>query len=74
MEPNKTYKFLHSDGNHQQKKKTACGLGENICRQCDLQGLTSKVHKELIQLNIKKKQQQQQKKLTNNPIKNGQKT
>ena len=71
MEPNKTYKFLHSEGNHQQKKKTACGLGENICRQCDLQGLTSKVYKQLIQLNIETTTTT---KLTNNPIKNGQKT
>ena len=38
MGPNQPYKqkkekpSLHSKGNHQQNKKTAYGLGENICK------------------------------------------
>ena len=38
MGPNQTYKLLHSKGNHKQKEK-AYGLGENICKPCDQQGL-----------------------------------
>ena len=29
----KTYKLLHSTGNHQQNEKTTYKLGENICKQ-----------------------------------------
>ena len=39
MEPNQTYKLLHSKGNHKQNEKTFYRLGENICKQCDWQGL-----------------------------------
>ena len=39
MEPNQTYKLLHSKGNHQQNKKTTYRLGENICKQCNRQGI-----------------------------------
>ena len=46
--------------------------GRKYLQTCDLQGLTSKVYKHLIQLNIKKKKKNT--KLTNNPVKNGQKT
>ena len=45
MEPNKTHKLLHSKGNHiknNNNKKSAYGIGENICKQCDRQGLTLK--------------------------------
>ena len=51
MGPNQTYKLLHSKGNHKQNEKTAYGLGENICKWCDPQGLISKLYKQLIQLN-----------------------
>ena len=36
MGPNQTYEVLHSKGNHKQSEKTT---GENICKQCDWQGL-----------------------------------
>ena len=39
MWPNQTCKLLHSKGNHKQNKKTTYRLGENICKQCDQQGL-----------------------------------
>jgi len=45
------YKFLHSKGNNKQNKKTTYGMGENICKQSDQKGLTSKIYKQLIQLN-----------------------
>ena len=31
---------LRSIGNHKQNKKTAYGLGENICKRCNWQGLS----------------------------------
>ena len=37
--PNQIYKLLHSKGNHKQNAKTIYRLGENICQQCDQQGL-----------------------------------
>ena len=30
---------MHSKGSHQQNEKTAYRLGENICKQCDQQGV-----------------------------------
>ena len=42
MEPNQTYKLLHSKGNHSKKKKKEkiiCEMGEEDCKQCNLQGL-----------------------------------
>ena len=30
---------MHSKGNNKQNKKTTYGLGENICKWCDQQGL-----------------------------------
>ena len=30
---------MHSKGNHQQNEKTTYGMGENICKQCDQQGV-----------------------------------
>ena len=39
MGPNQTYKLLHSKGNHKQNEKTTDGMGENICKQCNQQGV-----------------------------------
>ena len=39
MGPNQTYKLLHSKENHKQNEKTTYGLGENIHKQCNGQGL-----------------------------------
>ena len=39
MAPNQTYNLLHSKGNHKQNEKTTYGMGENIGKQCDNQGL-----------------------------------
>jgi len=33
------YKLLHSKGSNKQKEKTTYRMGENICKQCDQQGL-----------------------------------
>ena len=49
---------MHSKGSHKQNRKTAYGLGENICKQCGQQRLNFQI--KLIQLNIKQ---------TNKPIK-----
>ena len=64
MEPNQTYKLLHSKESHEQDEKTIYGLGKNICKQCDLQGLNF----QNIQIAYTSQQQQQQKKNPNNPI------
>ena len=39
MGPNQAYKLLHSKGNHKQNEQITYGIGENICKLCDLQGL-----------------------------------
>ena len=45
MGPNQTYKLLHSKGNHKKlklklkNKKATYGMGENICKWCNWQGL-----------------------------------
>ena len=39
MRPKQTYKLLHIKGYHKQNKKTAYRMGENICKQCNQQGL-----------------------------------
>ena len=39
MEPNQTYKLLHSKGNHKQNENTTCELRKSICKQCNQQGL-----------------------------------
>ena len=38
--PNRqTYKLLNSKGNHKQNEKITYRMGENICKQCNQQGL-----------------------------------
>ena len=39
MGPNQTYKILHSKGSHKQKQKDNHELEENICKDCDQEGL-----------------------------------
>ena len=39
MSFNQTYKFLHSKGNHLKNEKRTYRMGENICKQCNQQGL-----------------------------------
>ena len=39
MGPNQTYKLLHSKGNHKQNEKTTYGLGKNIFKRCNQQGV-----------------------------------
>ena len=39
MGPNQTYKLSHSKGNHRPNEKTTYRMEENICKQCDSQGL-----------------------------------
>ena len=51
MGSNQTNKLLHSKGNRQQNKKTTYGLGENICKWCNQQGLNFQNIQTAIQLN-----------------------
>ena len=53
-------KLLHSKGNHKQNEKTTYRMGENICKQCDWQGLNFQ--------NIQTAHTIQQQQKTNNPI------
>ena len=39
MGPNQTYRLSHSKGNHRPNEKIAYRMEENICKQCDSQGL-----------------------------------
>ena len=39
MRPNETSKLLHSKGNHEQNEKTTYGMREDICKQCNWQGI-----------------------------------
>ena len=39
MGPNQTYKLSYRKENQKQNEKTIYRMGENICKQCDLQGL-----------------------------------
>jgi len=49
-----TRKLLHSKGNHQQNEKATYRMGESFCKSVSDKGLTSKIYKELLQLNGKK--------------------
>ena len=55
---------MHSKGNHKQDEKTTYGMGENICKLCDRQGINFQ--------NIQTAHTTQQQKETQ--LKNGQKT
>ena len=57
MQPNQTYKLLHSEGKDKQNEKTTYGVGENISKWCNRQGLNYKTYKELVQLNNNNKNQ-----------------
>ena len=50
MGSNQTYKLLYNKGNHRQKEKTTCRMGENFANR-ENKGLISKIHKKLTQLN-----------------------
>ena len=39
MKINYIQKLLHSEKNYKQNKKTTHQMKENICKQCDLQGI-----------------------------------
>ena len=45
MGPSQTYQLSLSKGNHKQNRKTAYGMGENICKWRDRQRLISKIFK-----------------------------
>ena len=66
MGPNQTDKLLYGKGNHKQNKKTTYGMGENICKRCNQQGLNFQ------NIQTAPTTQQQQNKQPN--PKNGQKT
>ena len=57
MGPDQTYKLLHSKENHKQNETTIYRLEENPCKRLTNKGRTSKIYKELIQVNIKTNKQ-----------------
>ena len=57
---------MYSKGNHKQNEKTTHRMGENICKQCDRQGINLQ--------NLQTAHVAQYEKINNNPIKKWQKT
>ena len=57
MRPNETSKLLHSKENHKQHEKTNYGMGEDICKQCNWQGVNFQNMQWLIQVNNNKNRQ-----------------
>ena len=58
MGPNQTYKLSHSKGNHRPNEKTTYRMEENICKQCDSEGLNFQNIKQLIQLQLNNNKKQ----------------
>ena len=56
MEPNQAYKLLHSKGNHKQTKRQLMEWQKTFASDTTYEGLTSKIYKQLIQLNNNKNQ------------------
>ena len=53
MEPSWTENLLRNNGNHKQNEKTTCGMGENIDKRCNPQGIKLQ-NIQFMKLNIKK--------------------
>ena len=58
MGPNQTYKLSYSKGNHRPNEKTTYRMEENICKQCDSEGLNFPNIKQLIQLQLNNNKKQ----------------